>query len=220
MPMLTHLRGNAIAYLALVVAMSTGTAYASNQIANGSVTRAKLAKDAVTSPKIKDGAVGSADVKDGSLTAADVADGSLTGAKVKDGSLTSADLASGVLPTTMAMSAQATGFDPAASPDVPGVRSFAFTTAGQTYIQFDINHIGMDCSAGSGFMGLYLDGAAVPGTSYDVPAFSAPESRSIGVMVTPSAGQHTATIGLDCPFGSFQSSQHSENNWFVLATKG
>jgi hypothetical protein len=51
--LLTHLRQNLIAYVALAVALSTGTAYAADQIASGSVTTSKLAKDAVTSAKIK-----------------------------------------------------------------------------------------------------------------------------------------------------------------------
>jgi hypothetical protein len=215
-----HLRGNAIAYFALVVALSTGSAYAADQIANGSVTKAKLAKNAVTSPKIKDNAVKSADVKDGSLTTADVGDGSLTGADVKDGSLTDADLAPGVLPEGLTIAAEPNGFDPPASPDLPGIRKLLFTTGGRTYIQFDFNRVGMDCSGTIGFMGLYVDGVPVPGTSYQLPSTAALSHKSLSVVVTPTAGSHTASVGLDCPSGAFQSATHADSNWFVLATQG
>ena len=54
---LTHLRRNVVAYLALVVALGTGTAYAAGSIPNGSVTAAKLHTNAVTSTKIKNGTI-------------------------------------------------------------------------------------------------------------------------------------------------------------------
>ena len=53
---LTSLRRNAIAILALVVAMA-GTAYAGTQLPAGSVGTKQLKKNAVTTKKIKDGAV-------------------------------------------------------------------------------------------------------------------------------------------------------------------
>ena len=60
---LTHLRRNVVAYLALVVALGTGTAYAAAAIPDGSVTAAKLHKNAVTSNKIKDGSIKPKDIK-------------------------------------------------------------------------------------------------------------------------------------------------------------
>lgn len=61
--MLTHLRHNAVAYLALAVALSTGTAYAASVLPDGSVTTAKLHKNAVTSAKIKNGSVTAKDLQ-------------------------------------------------------------------------------------------------------------------------------------------------------------
>ena len=55
--MLKHLRRNAVAYLALVVALGTGSAYAAAAIPNGSITAAKLHTNAVTSTKIKNGTI-------------------------------------------------------------------------------------------------------------------------------------------------------------------
>ena len=60
---LTHLRRNVVAYLALVVALGTGTAFAAAAIPNGSVTAAKLHTNAVTSNKIKNGAIKPKDIK-------------------------------------------------------------------------------------------------------------------------------------------------------------
>jgi hypothetical protein len=61
--LLTHLRRNAVAYLALVVALGTGSAYAAGSIPNGSVTAAKLHTNAVTSTKIKNGSIKSKDMR-------------------------------------------------------------------------------------------------------------------------------------------------------------
>ena len=60
---LTHLRRNVVAYLALVVALGTSTAYAAASIPNGSVTAAKLHTNAVTSTKIKNGTIKPKDIK-------------------------------------------------------------------------------------------------------------------------------------------------------------
>jgi hypothetical protein len=60
---LTHLRRNAVAYLALVVALGTGTAYAAASIPDGSITAAKLHKNSVTSNKVKNGSLKPKDLK-------------------------------------------------------------------------------------------------------------------------------------------------------------
>src|SRR3954447_337692 len=60
---LTHLRRNAVAYLALVLAVGTGTAYAAAAIPDGSVTAAKLHKNSVTSNKVKNGSLKPKDLK-------------------------------------------------------------------------------------------------------------------------------------------------------------
>jgi len=61
--MFRHLRRNAVAYLALVVALGTGSAYAAGSIPNGSVTAAKLHTNAVTSTKIKNGTIKNKDLR-------------------------------------------------------------------------------------------------------------------------------------------------------------
>jgi len=59
----THLRNNLVAYVALAVALGTGSAYAAASIPNGSVTAAKLHTNAVTSNKIKNGTIKPKDIK-------------------------------------------------------------------------------------------------------------------------------------------------------------
>ena len=68
--LLRHLRANAVAYAALMIALG-GTSYAAAQI-------------------------GSADIRDGSVRSVDVHDGSLRGKDVKNGTVRAKDLAAGV----------------------------------------------------------------------------------------------------------------------------
>jgi hypothetical protein len=94
---LTFLRGNAIALLALLVAVG-GTSYAAVSLPKDSVKAKQIAKSAVRTAEVKDGTLGGADVQDGSLTSADLQDGSLTSADLQDGSVTAADLQVGTVP--------------------------------------------------------------------------------------------------------------------------
>src|SRR4029450_4006478 len=57
-----HLRRNVVAYLALLVAVTTGTAYAAS-IPDGSITAAQLHKNARTSNKIKNETIKPKDIK-------------------------------------------------------------------------------------------------------------------------------------------------------------
>lgn len=68
---LLHLRRNAIAYLALFLALGTGGAYAASDLARNSVGTAQLKKGAVTSAKVKDGSLRPRDFAPGSLVAGD-----------------------------------------------------------------------------------------------------------------------------------------------------
>lgn len=200
---LSHLRANAVAYLALAVAASTGTAYAADQIANGSVTTQKLAKNAVTSPKIKKGAVKSADVKDGSLKAIDLAPGVIP-----------------ALPPDYDISTGLEGGLPPAVPDSPDVRTHVFTSGGgETYVQFVFNRIGVTCSADSAEIGLYLDGLPVPQTLVRAPDLPTqrPVILNASIQVTP--GSHTAAVALDCPSGTPTSANHTDSGWFVLTPR-
>ena len=90
---LHHLRRNAVAYLALFVALG-GTSFAAATV--------------ITGKNVKDSSLTGADVKNNSLTGGDVKNSSLTGADLRaesvnsddvaDGSLLGADFAPGQLP--------------------------------------------------------------------------------------------------------------------------
>jgi hypothetical protein len=188
-----HLRSNVVAYLALVVALTTGTAYAAVQVADGSITAEKLAKNSVTSPKIKKSAVKSSDVKDGQLASVDV----------KDHSLTAADLAPGVVPSAAWVAGRTyIQADPAATPDTGLVNAYTFTLprAGRLQVEASFNHQPASCDTGQMYYGAYLDGNPVPGSAF---AASSPDVPRTSVSVTTiSAGAHTLTVGADCAAGS------------------
>jgi hypothetical protein len=79
---LGHLRGNAVGYLALFVALG-GSSYAAVQLKPGSVHTRTLANRAVTHAKLGRNSVGTTNVANGSLTAADFKAGAI--AKGLDG---------------------------------------------------------------------------------------------------------------------------------------
>ena len=72
----SHVRNNAIAWVALFVAL-TGTAFAAGALQKNSVGTKQLKKNAVTAAKIKKNAVNGAKVKDDSLTGKDIKESTL-----------------------------------------------------------------------------------------------------------------------------------------------
>jgi hypothetical protein len=72
--MLGHMRQNAVAYLALFLALG-GTSYAAAQLPKNSVGTKQIKKNGVRSSDIKKNAVNSAKIKDGSVSADDLAAG-------------------------------------------------------------------------------------------------------------------------------------------------
>lgn len=73
---LVHLRANAVAYLALFVALG-GSSYAAARLSPGSVTSRALARHAVTRPKLAHGSVTAASVRNHSLSSADLRRGAV-----------------------------------------------------------------------------------------------------------------------------------------------
>jgi hypothetical protein len=78
-PIISHVRSNVVAYLALFVAIG-GTSYAAVQLAPGSVTTSALANGAVTRGKLAVHSVGEHNLVKRSLTAADFKPGALRSA--------------------------------------------------------------------------------------------------------------------------------------------
>lgn len=187
--MLSHLRRNAVAYLALAVACTTGTAFAADRLAPGSVTNKTIAKNAVTSPKIKKNAVRSADLKNGAVKAADLAPGLLP-------------RAAEVYIENFDLGTPATNPDGFFEPDeddgdldVP-----ATFTGGRVVVRFFSKSAYVDCAAGVGFAGLYLDGQPVPDTRRSMPGSSAGAGPvELLAVVELGPGHHDVAYGYDCP---------------------
>jgi hypothetical protein len=79
---------NVCSFLALTIALGTGTAYAASTVGSSDIIN-----KSIRSVDIKNGQVASSDIRDATIKAPDLAPGAVTGAKVLDESLTSADLA-------------------------------------------------------------------------------------------------------------------------------
>jgi hypothetical protein len=101
---------NVASGLALVIALSTGTAYAANtvfstdivdgevktvDIHGDAVSNAKLHDNAVKTPQIDADAVDGSKVLDGSLSGLDIADASITGTDISSASITGNDILTG-----------------------------------------------------------------------------------------------------------------------------
>lgn len=95
---------NVTATLALVVATSTGGAYAaatigSAQIKDDAVKSRHIASNSVKTPELKDGAVTEGKLADGSVTGDKLGDGSVTEGKLGDGSVITGKLGDGSVTT-------------------------------------------------------------------------------------------------------------------------
>ncbi len=93
--LLGHVRQNAVAYLALFVALGGTSAYAANtvfstDIVDGEVRSIDIRNDDIQSGDVKDNTINTFDVH--SFLGVDVVDGTLTGADIQDGSIGAADL--------------------------------------------------------------------------------------------------------------------------------
>jgi hypothetical protein len=192
---LTHLRRNAVAYLALVVALSTGSAYAAAELPE------KLPKHSVGAKQLKKNAV--------------------TSKSVKNGSLRASDLAAGVLPAGTEIEVRSFGGTPAPAPDLAQfvLASFATTVTGRALVRFDLL-AGANCSAGGAFVSMWIDGVAVPGTS--TPTLSNANLAAVvlqGVVQLP-AGAHRAEVRLDCPAGTPGLFTVVSNGFSAIVTPG
>jgi hypothetical protein len=181
-----HLKGNAVAYVALFVALG-GTSYAASQLPKNSVT--------------------STQIKDGSVKNADLAKNGITSSRIKDGSITSSDLATGVVTTGPAGPQGATGAtgqtgpqgekgekgdagrDGATGPTGPtgpteGIATDQFTTShvnpgaevtgddsvltttldGRLFVSKTVSSVNTTCPSGTWSLWLTLDNVFVPGS--------------------------------------------------------
>jgi hypothetical protein len=170
---LTHLRRNAVAYVALAVALSTGTAYAAASIPNGSVTAAKLHKNAVTSTKIKNGTIKPKDLK-------------------KPTYVQSTNLQLGTPPSVPDVISLAPYDFTLPTKGRTSVTVFIPTIGG-----------GCDSgNADQPTIGLYIDNVPIPGTAANVPAPANDRSVQLTATLDLTGGAHAGRVGITCAGGS------------------
>jgi hypothetical protein len=170
---LTHLRRNLVAYLALAIAISTGTAYAAAAIPNGSVTAAKLHKNAVTSTKVKNGTIKPKDLK-------------------KPTYVQSTNLALGTPPAVPDVISLAPYDFRLPTKGRTSVTVFIPTIGG-----------GCDSgNPDQPTIGLYIDNVPIPGTAANVPAPANDRSVQLTATLPLGAGAHAGRVGITCPGGS------------------
>jgi hypothetical protein len=200
-----HLRSNAIAYVALFIALG-GSAYAAAALPKNSVGTKQLKNNAVTGPKVKNGSLQVIDFKSGQLQPGAKGDKGDTGPQGLQGTQGEKGLkgdkgtpgsGSGVpiVQNSGTPSAQAL---PPASPDVITNRDTVFTTtaAKTTVIANGFAVVDFTCAGGSctNTGGLYLDDARtqIPGSL--VTGASSSQTglvlNSVGRIADVGPGQH------------------------------
>jgi hypothetical protein len=169
--LLTHLRRNVVAYLALVLALGTGTAYAAASIPNGSVTAAKLHTNAVTSTKIKNGTIKTKDMR-------------------KPTYVQSTNLGLGTPPAVPDVISLAPYDFTLPTKARTSVTVFIPTIGG-----------GCDSgNPDQPTIGLYIDNVPIPGTAATVPSGAQNNDRSVQLTATVvlASGAHAGRVGITC----------------------
>ena len=164
-----HLRNNLVAYVALAVALGTGTAYAAAAIPNGSVTAAKLHTNAVTSNKIKNGTIKPKDIK-------------------KPTYVQSTNLALGTPPDVPDLISVAPYDFTLPTKGRTSVTVFIPTIGG-----------GCDSgNPDQPTIGLYIDNVPVAATAATVPASANDRSVQLTATLPLNAGLHAGRVGITC----------------------
>jgi hypothetical protein len=204
-----HLRSNAIAYVALFVALG-GTSYAALKIPKNSVGTKQLKSNAVTGPKVKNGSLQVLDFKSGQLQAGPKGDKGDPGAPGQQGTpgqpgekgdKGAPGSGSGV-PIIQNSGDAAAQALPTASPDVITNRDTTFTTTADktTIIVSGFVKADFNCSAGScaNTGGLYLDDARTPIPASSVTGPSGTQTgfpvNTIGRIADVGPGQHHVAL--------------------------
>jgi hypothetical protein len=187
---LTHLRRNVVAYLALLVAVTTGTAYAAVSIPNGSVTTKKLHANAVTTSKIRNKTIKNRDIKRPTWVQSQTLVGETPPTNPDLVSIAPYDF---TLPTKGRVSI--TVFVPTIGALCDGTSSAAFT-------------------------GLYIDNVAIPATRANVPAPVNDRSIQLTATLPLAAGAHAARFGVTCPGGPVPTNINDPGakSWHVVLT--
>jgi hypothetical protein len=181
--MRTHLRRNAVAYLALFVALG-GTSYAAVQLPKNSVTAKQIKTSAVRSAEVKNGSLKAKDFKAGQLPDGPAGPAGPVGPMYGDQGPNDIDTTP-VAPKILLNSGQVHLTLPAAG------RLFVYGHAGLL----------VSCSTLSPVAALYLDGSPVPGTGRVVGATATPVDFA-GLSGPVAAGNHVVQVGVGCQLAS------------------
>ena len=200
-----HLRSNAVAYLALCVALG-GTSYAAIQLPKNSVGTKQIKKNAVKSKKVKNGSLKAADFAAGQLPAGQKGDKGDPGVQGAQGIQGIQGVQGPAGPTFGAVKGGVLSDDPPADPDADasGSQSFGFTlpNAGPVLLRRYVPSFHMGCTSGSGRAGLYVDGNPVPDTSIHLDDTNTGRGPEWLAIVELEAGPHIAAVIHDCPNGA------------------
>lgn len=228
--MLAHLRHNAVAYLALFVALG-GTSYAAVSLPKDSVGSKQLRKDAVTSRAVKNGTISRADLAKGiavagpqgpqgpagasgapGATGAPGAKGDRgdTGAKGDRGEQGLQGPEGKTGPTGPTEGTSTDEFTQAGAPLVAentiDATGFTTTRAGRLLVSKTLTTLQVDCGPSAAWRAwLVVDGTRVPGTVLQGLPDNAQERTITLTGVTAgsvAAGAHEAGVAVACDGGS------------------
>jgi hypothetical protein len=188
---------NVVATLALAIALGMGTAWAAAKLGKNSVGTKQLKHDAVISKK----------VKDGSLLGVDFAAGQLpkgaTGAQGPQGEQGIQGIQGIQGPAGPTFAAQKDVDDPVAGQEGTFFgQPFTLPSAGRVLAMLDSPDLSASCSAGNPYIGLYIDGNAVPNTKRTITSGTTKAVSLFGLTGPLTAGVHGIAIGVVCPGGA------------------
>ncbi|HZO07081.1 MAG TPA: hypothetical protein VFB52_11900, partial [Solirubrobacterales bacterium] len=210
-----HLQSNAIAYVALFVALS-GTAIAlpgknkvkKNDIARGAVVGKAIAADAVKIAKIRDGAVIASKLGPGAVTTPALLDNAVTAPKlapdsvtrnaIVQGSINGGKIANGAIDSTKVAqgSLLAADFAPGQLSDaflfadVTGPQNFTIQRPGRVFVTATVSVLCTNLPCNDGYE-VVIDGTPVPGAQLVLPAEMTVEQLTLVGLTGPlAAGPH------------------------------
>lgn len=216
-----HLQSNAIAYVALFVALS-GTAIAlpgknkvkKNDIARGAVVGKAIAADAVKQAKIRDAAViapklapnavTTNSILDDAITAPKLAEDSVTRQAIVQGSVNGGKIANGAIDSTKVAqgSLLAEDFAPGQISDAflfedlagDETASFTIQRPGRIFVTATVSVLCETSTCNNGYE-VVIDGTPVPGTQLEFPALDEVERLTLVGLTGPlSAGPHEIAL--------------------------
>lgn len=229
-----HLRSNAIAYVALFIALG-GSAYAATALPKNSVGTKQLKNNAVTGPKVKNGSLQLIDFKSGQLQPGDKGDKGDTGPQGLQGQPgqpgakgDKGDTGPGAgTPLGLNEGDDTVQGKPPEPPNVTTTRDTTFTTtAAKSFVissgfaQVDFTCVvGAQCNSKSG---LYLDGTGVPGTVLSNSAISSggtSNDRIIplnGRIANVGPGEHHLRLAFQSTSGTLQATVDGGSGYVLV----